>query len=241
MKIIKSLTFLLLILAYSCTGSDTQNGTNSLSVVEFSKKIKEQPDAPIIDVRTPEEFESGHLKGAKNIDWNADDFDSKIAGLDKNVAVFVYCLSGGRSSSAAEKMRSIGFKQVYEMEGGIMKWRNQNLDLEVANGNAEKKAGMSIDQFNSILTSTTPVLIDFYADWCVPCKKMKPYLDELTQEYSSKVKVVRINADENSVLCKTLNIDALPVLLLYKNNTQVWKNIGYIDKTSVVTQLNAIE
>ncbi|MBP6413226.1 MAG: redoxin domain-containing protein [Bacteroidia bacterium] len=240
MKLIKSLTFLLIILAYSCTGSHSQNSATSLSVVDFSKKIKELPEAPILDVRTPEEFENGHLKGAKNIDWNADDFDSKIAGFDKNQVVFVYCLSGGRSSSAAEKMRSIGFKQVYEMEGGIMKWRSQNLELEVAEGNSEK-TGMSSEQFASLVTSTTPVLVDFYADWCVPCKKMKPYLDELTQEYAGKIKVVRINADENAALCKSLQIDALPVLLLYKNNSQVWKNIGFIDKNSVVTQLQAVE
>ncbi len=133
-----------------------------------------------------------------------------------------------------------GFKQVYEMEGGIMKWRSQNLELEVAEGNSEK-TGMSSEQFASLVTSTTPVLVDFYADWCVPCKKMKPYLDELTQEYAGKIKVVRINADENAALGKSLQIDALPVLLLYKNNSQVWKNIGFIDKNSVVTQLQAVE
>ncbi|HRH63479.1 MAG TPA: thioredoxin domain-containing protein [Bacteroidia bacterium] len=240
MKLIKSLTILLIVITYSCTGLPSQNNAATLSVVDFSKKIKEIPDAPILDVRTQEEFESGHLKGAKNIDWNADDFDSKISVFDKNQAVFVYCLSGGRSSSAAEKMRSIGFKQVYEMEGGIMKWRNQNLELEVAAGNSEK-TGMTSEQFTTLVTSSIPVLVDFYADWCVPCKKMKPYLDELTREYAGKVKVLRINADENPTLCKSLQIDALPVLLLYKNNTQVWKNIGFIDKTSVVSQLKAVE
>ena len=240
MKLIKSLTILLIVITYSCTGLPSQNNAATLSGVDFSKKIKEIPDAPILDVRTQEEFESGHLKGAKNIDWNADDFDSKISVFDKNQAVFVYCLSGGRSSSAAEKMRSIGFKQVYEMEGGIMKWRNQNLELEVAAGNSEK-TGMTSEQFTTLVTSSIPVLVDFYADWCVPCKKMKPYLDELTREYAGKVKVLRINADENPTLCKSLQIDALPVLLLYKNNTQVWKNIGFIDKTSVVSQLKAVE
>ena len=189
----------------------------------------------IIDVRTPDEFSKGHLANANNYDWNGTEFDNQIAPLDKSEPVFVYCLSGGRSSSAANKMRSDGFTQVYEMDGGIMKWRGEN--LPETTDNAVVSNGMSKQQFDALLISDKLVLIDFYADWCVPCKKMKPYLEEISKEMVDKVVVIRINADDNHALCKELKIDALPVLQLYKNKTLSWTNAGFIEKAEVVKQL----
>ena len=217
----------------SCTNGQTQS--TNLPATEFAERIKVLSTAPIIDVRTPEEFSKGHLQNAKNIDWNGNDFDKQIAALDKSQPVFVYCLSGGRSSSAASKMRTDGFKEVYELNGGIMKWRAANLP-ETTN-NTTTSTGMSKLQFVALLISDKLVLIDFYADWCAPCKKMKPYLDEISKDMVNKVVVIRINADDNQALCKELKIDALPVLQLYKNKALTWTNTGYIDKARVVKQL----
>ncbi len=224
-----------------CTNAQT-NGENkqintNLSATEFAEKMKQYPTAPIIDVRTPEEFAKGHLQNAVNYNWNDNSFVTNIAPLDKGKPVFVYCLSGGRSSSAANKMRADGFKEVYEMNGGIMKWRAANLPETTANGAATQ--GMDRKQFDALLSSDKLVLVDFYADWCAPCKKMKPYLDEILVDMADKVKVIRINADDNQALCKELNIDGLPVLHLYKNNAIVWQNVGFIDKDAVVKQLLA--
>lgn len=224
-----------IILLTSCAIGQSQNGKTSLPPVKFDEKIKEKSDASIIDVRTPEEFAKGHLVNAKNIDWNGNDFEKQISLLDKTKPVFVYCLSGGRSSSAVSKMLSLGFKEVYELDGGIMKWRGAN--LPETTGNVNKPEGMSKKQFEIIIDSEKTVLIDFYADWCAPCKKMKPYLDEISKEMSDNVIVVRINADDNQELCKELKIDALPVLQVYKNKTLTWKNSGYIEKTEVLKHL----
>jgi thioredoxin 1 len=222
------------ILFNSCSNSQTQNTKTNISATEFAEKIKEQPTAQILDVRTPEEFSKGHLKNSINIDWNGNDFNKQIETLDKSKPVFIYCLSGGRSSSAAGKMRSDGFKQVYELNGGIMKWRAASLP-ETTN-NTSTSAGMTKQQFVELLNSDKLVLIDFYADWCAPCKKMKPYLDEISNDMVDKVVVIRINADDNQALCKDLKIDALPVLQLYKNKTLIWSNTGYIDKSEVIKQ-----
>lgn len=218
----------------SCTNG--QSSSTNLSAIEFSEKIKTIPTAPIIDVRTPDEFSKGHLVNAKNINWNGNDFQDQISKLDKTKPVFVYCLSGGRSSAAASKMRADGFKEVYELNGGIMKWRGSN--LPETTDTESTSAGMSKQQYEDLLNSDKLVLIDFYADWCAPCKKMKPYLEEISKEMADKVIVIRINADDNQALCKELNIDTLPVLLLYKNKTEIWKNLGFIEKTEVVKQLN---
>ncbi len=237
MKLIYTLGIAVFTLLYSCSNLQSQNNKTHLSATEFSEKLKQTSSPALLDVRTPEEFEKGHLENAKNIDWNGDDFDSKISSLDKNKPVFVYCLSGGRSSSAAEKMRSDGFKEVYELNGGIMKWRAANLPETTKNTNL----GMSKNQFENLLTSNKLVLIDFYADWCMPCKKMKPYLEEISKEMKDKVVVVRINADDNQGLCKELKVDALPVLQLYKNKSLVWNNQGFIEKKEVVKKIETVK
>lgn len=223
------------ILFNSCSSGQTNGIKTNLSATEFADKIKELPNATLIDVRTPDEFSKGHIANANNYDWNGTEFDNQIAPLDKSEPVFVYCLSGGRSSSAANKMRSDGFTQVYEMDGGIMKWRGEN--LPETTDNAVVSNGMSKQQFDALLISDKLVLIDFYADWCAPCKKMKPYLEEISKEMVEKVIVIRINADDNHALCKELKIDALPVLQLYKNKTLSWTNTGFIEKAEVVKQL----
>lgn len=222
-------------LFHSCSNSHAQDTKTKYTATEFAAKIAETPDANLVDVRTPEEFSKGHLENAKNIDWKATDFDTQIQRLDKTKPVLVYCLSGGRSSSAATKMRSLGFEKVYELEGGIMKWRAANLKEVSVEGS--KPSGMTKQQFDNLLNTDKTVLIDFYADWCVPCQKMKPYLEEISKEMADKVVVVRINADDNQVLCKEMGIDGLPVLQVYKQKTVSWKNVGFVEKAEVVKQL----
>ena len=215
------------------TGCGKAQNNGSLLVTEFSEKLTKTRDAQLVDVRTPGEFQNGHLKNAMNIDWKADDFADKALTLDKDKPVFVYCMSGPRSSAAAEKLQEMGFKNVYEMQGGMMKWRNASLP-EVK---ASTSTGMSSTQYNELLKSETPVLVDFYAEWCAPCKKMEPYLNKIASEMQDKVKVVRINADENTELCKTLNVSALPVLKLYKEDKIVWENLGFVTEDEVRKQI----
>ena len=169
-----------------------------------------------------------------NIDWKADDFADKAATLDKGKPVFVYCMSGPRSSAAAEKLQEMGFKNVYEMQGGMMKWRNANLP-EIKSSTS---TGMSLVQYKELLKSETPVLVDFYAEWCAPCKKMEPYLKKIATEMPDKVKIVRINGDENTELCKTLNVSALPVLKLYKKGKVAWENLGFVTEDEVRKQIS---
>jgi thioredoxin len=219
----------------SCTNGQSTPSGPSIPAIAFSKKISELPDAPVIDVRTPGEFSQSHLKNAVNYDISTNEFASQIASLDKSKPVLIYCLSGSRSTYAVSYMKSQGFKQVYELNGGMMRWRAANLpettDKTVAS------TGMSKQQFDNLLVTDKLVLIDYYADWCAPCKKMKPYLDEITRDMADKVVVVRINADESRALCKELKIEAIPVLQIYKNKTLIWSNTGFIEKEAVVKQL----
>jgi thioredoxin 1 len=96
----------------------------------FASKVKQNPSLVLLDVRSPEEFAEGHLNHAKNIDWNGDSFEKSTSLLAKSKPVYVYCLSGGRSATAAKALRAKGFKEVYELQGGINSWKAADLPLE---------------------------------------------------------------------------------------------------------------
>lgn len=232
-KIVRFILLLLAVWLTSCNNS-SPSATN-LSAEEFSLKLEQQTAAQLIDVRTAEEFSKGHLTNALNVDWNSEDFEKEVSKLDKSKPVYVYCLSGGRSASAAAKMREDGFVTVYEMDGGIMKWRAAGLP-ETTTAEAIT-TGMSLMEYNKLLATDKLVLVDFYADWCAPCKKMAPYLEELKREEADIMVVVRVNADDNQSLCRGLKIDALPTLMLYKNQDVIWKNTGFIEKENVLQHL----
>jgi len=206
---------------------------NLLTVNDFNLAITNTKDALIIDVRTPNEFKSGHLKNALNLDWKGPEFNKQLETLDKNQTLYVYCLSGGRSAEAIKAMRAKGFNNINELDGGILAWRTAGFDEVGTN----TKNGMSMSDYTKMLNSDKLILVDFYADWCAPCKKMKPFLESISKKFEDKVQVVRINVDENSELAKELKVNGLPVLKLYSKNELKWENLGYIDEQGIIDQI----
>ncbi len=211
------------------------NQEDDLDVQQFVEKMAATKEFNLVDVRTPGEYEKGHLENAQNIDVNANDFQTRVAKLDKNIPVFLYCLTDSRSLAAAEQLRADGY-EVYLLKGGILKWRAEHLP-EVA-GEGMAVAGMTMDAFQSLVKSDKIVLVDFYAEWCGPCKKMEPFLNEISAEMQKDVVLLRIDTDKNPVLAQQLGIQALPYLRIYKNNKMVWENLGFINKEGLVKQLN---
>jgi thioredoxin 1 len=116
----------------ACQNAANTNGTvkQNISVEEFDQKLAATPGVQLIDARTPEEYAGGHLKNAVNINYNSADLETQLAKLDKSKPVMVYCLSGGRSGKTATKMQEMGFKEVYNMDGGIMKWGSAGKPVE---------------------------------------------------------------------------------------------------------------
>ncbi|MEA2001256.1 MAG: rhodanese-like domain-containing protein [Actinomycetota bacterium] len=128
-------TSLLLVgaLAFGACGGSTATDTNleTLPVGEIEEIVASPPaDLILLDIRTPEEFAAGHLAGAINVDYYANDFEDRLAELNLEVPYVMYCNSGNRSSNALPVMDSLGFQEVYELDGGIQAWFSANLPIE---------------------------------------------------------------------------------------------------------------
>jgi thioredoxin len=227
--------FLAAFLLVSCSIGQGSSKTD-LSPSEFSKQLKETENPTILDVRTPGEFGEGHIQNALNIDWNGSSFDVQVSKLDKNTTVFVYCLSGGRSGSAASQLRSNGFKNVLELDGGMMAWRSAGL-TETTDSKVVKSKGLTTSEFEKLLQTDKVVLVDFYAEWCGPCKKMKPTILAIENEMASVVKVIRIDVDKNEELVKSFGILDIPILRVYKQGKITWEQKGFVEKEEIKKNL----
>ena len=103
-----------------------------LSPAEFIAKLKNAGEtAQLVDIRTPDELkETGFIAGAKNIDYYADDFEQNMKQLDKSKPLFLYCARGGRSGEATAQMSVLGFKEVYDLQGGMTLWLKESRPVE---------------------------------------------------------------------------------------------------------------
>ncbi|MBL7884530.1 MAG: thioredoxin [Bacteroidia bacterium] len=230
------LVFIALIVFNGCQSSTSENVLGgTLSADEFEQKLNTTENPQIADVRTPEEYSEGFIKGAININYNSNTFETEITKMDKTKPVFVYCLSGGRSASAVSKMIDLGFKEIYELKGGMRAWRNSQKAIATQAQVIEPvDTGMTMDEYNQLLKTDKLVLVDFNAVWCAPCKVMSPILDEIAAEFKDKVNVVKIDVDKNKQVADGLQIENLPTFLLYKNGSIVWNNEGLTEKFTIV-------
>ncbi len=83
----------------------------------------------ILDVRTPQEYRSGHLFGSINLDFRSTSFADELAGLDRSKPYLVYCRTGVRSGRATALMKSLGFRELYDLAGGIMSWQREGFEI----------------------------------------------------------------------------------------------------------------
>ena len=107
--------------------------SNPVKVISYEEvqNLLQNKDVQLIDVRTPEEYETGFIDNAQNINYFSPTFVDEIQQLDKQKPVILYCRSGNRSSKSAEKFTKAGFVTIYDLEGGITKWKEEGLEIYI--------------------------------------------------------------------------------------------------------------
>lgn len=98
---------------------------------------------------------------------------------------------------------------------------------------------VSAAEFDSqVLKSEQPVLVDFWAEWCMPCRMLAPTVDELASEYSGKVKVVKVNVDQNQDLAQKYGIRGIPTLIIFKDGEEADRIVGVQPKNTITQKLD---
>jgi len=103
--------------------AQAQTTFKTITPADFDSKATASKNKIILDVRTLEEYQEGHLAKALQIDFRGSDFKNQVSKLDKSTPVFVYCKGGGRGASSCEILKDLGFKEVYNLQGGITDWK----------------------------------------------------------------------------------------------------------------------
>lgn len=93
---------------------------------------------------------------------------------------------------------------------------------------------------NEVIDSDIPVLVDFYADWCGPCQMMMPIIEELAEEYDGRIKIGKVNTDEDPSLAVSYGVMSIPTFLFIKNGKVVNQAMGYTPKHAIEEKLNSL-
>jgi thioredoxin len=217
------------VLSVSCNAQNNSK-IQVLEPIAFYRLICATPQVQLVDVRSANEFAGQHLEQAVNVDINEPDFEKKVAQFDRTKPILVYCMVGGRSQKAAAKLAKMGFNQVYDLEGGIMKWNADGYGTPAV-------GGMTKLEYDKLIKSDKKVLISFFATWCGPCKKMTPYMTALEKNQSDNIKVIRLDADENKALAQELKVHALPTIFLFIDGNKTWEHKGFISEKELKTKI----
>ena len=97
-------------------------------------------------------------------------------------------------------------------------------------------AAVTIDQGNfetEVIQSDTPVLVDFWAEWCMPCKMVAPVLEQISQDYAGRLKIAKVDVDDNGEIAQKFNIVSIPTLLLFKGGSVVGQQVGAVPRETI--------
>lgn len=236
-RIFNYMSIVLSIFMVACNNTASMK-VEALQAVTFQEQIAEfGSQAVLLDVRTAGEFESGFIEGAVNIDVEKEaEFITEIKKIDKNKTIFVYCKSGTRTQSASDLLSKEGF-EVKVLQQGLLGWRSEGMPLTTDEKVETKRFATFLEEFDFLIKGEKLVMVDFYADWCRPCKIMEPDINQVKQERKGDVLVLKVNVDFETELANRYNISSIPTLMLFKNNEILYSLAGvhsYQDIISLV-------
>lgn len=94
-----------------------------------------------------------------------------------------------------------------------------------------------METFKDIIQSDTPVLVDFYADWCGPCKAMSPVVTEVARSVKGKARVIKVDIDKSTEAAQAFQVQAVPTFIIFRNGTIRWRHSGMLDKHTLMNVL----
>ncbi|WP_242094699.1 thioredoxin [Aestuariivivens sediminicola] len=94
--------------------------------------------------------------------------------------------------------------------------------------------------FSEIINQDKPVLVDFFAEWCGPCKMMAPILQEVKKTLNERVSIIKIDVDKNQKLAATYQVRGVPTLILFKHGKQVWRQSGVVQKNDIIQVISSV-
>lgn len=206
---------------------------------EEFKNLVDAGKGIVLDVRTPDEIAQGYIDGSSMVNFYDEQFIDKVNLMDKSKEIYVYCRSGARSAQAARMLHENGFNRVYQLVGGLMSWSKLDFPL-VKSAIAKDKniQTLSLEEFQQLLNTDKPVLVDFHTVWCSPCRKMAPIVDEIESAYSDKAVVMRVDVDKSKEVGNAYNIEGVPVFILFKNGKAIWTHNGIISKSALMAKID---
>ena len=193
----------------------------------------------LLDVRTKQEFDSEHIPKAQYLNYYALDFKKKLLMLPKDEPIYLYCTTGYRSEKAAKYLAKNGYKNVYNLEHGILEWNLEN--LPVIEGEKSAKIMMhkvSPEMYGREILNDTLVLVDYYATWCGPCRKLMPLVDSLHTQYHPDLKVLKVNVDVSKKLIKQEKIIGVPFIKIYRKGKLLFEHDGIMNRKELETVIN---
>jgi thioredoxin len=225
-----------LLIASSLIACSKQEGLVDLTATDFQTEINSADAGQILDVRTIDEYNNGHIEGAILADISSNLFQEVASKLDKDKPVFVYCLSGGRSSAAANQLKEMGFKSITNLSGGMLAWQSANLPVSTGGTSPKAVEGLTLADFNNQIKGKKLVIVDYNAVWCGPCKQLSPVLEAWIKAQNGQVELIKIDVDANQELAKAKQIESIPYLEFYKDGKMIDKQIGMGDAASMTKQ-----
>ena len=221
-----------LIISLSASAQKLQQ---TVSTQDLHEKIVSANKVQILDARGASEYAVNHIHGAVQVSLNDSiALDKVIKSLDPNVLTITYSIGPGRSVSLAKKLKEKGFAQVYYLPEGISGWVGAGYPIY----STAKQGEFSPKAFEQLLSNNDIVFVDFASRHCPGCLKLQPTIDELKNKYEGKVKVVRVELDENLDVVKTQSIKTLPTLRIYKHGKIAWEHRGKATKEQLEAEIN---
>jgi thioredoxin 1 len=112
-----------------------------------------------------------------------------------------------------------------------------NVDLK-GNKPETNKSNNDMNNFEKLITGEQPVLVDFYADWCAPCRMLSPVIEKVGQDMEGKVKVIKINVDNNQPVAAKYGVMSIPTIMLFQNGEVKWRGVGYMNEEQIKGAIN---